>query len=384
MRIKSFEFNLRELAGSMGDFGTLLPLAIGYIAVCGLEPSGLLIMIGLANIVSGIVYKLPMPIEPMKVIAVVAIAQQWTPSMVYASGFAMGIFWLIFSLTGLIKWIEKFTPNSVIKGIQFTLGVLLAIEAFKMISNDWIIGIISILIVLILKNNRYAPAAIVLMAGGFLMVYFESHFQNISMPSFTLPQFTTFKMNELWQVLFLAGFAQIPLTITNATLATSTLISHYWPEKPVSTQKLSWNQGIMNTFLPFFGGIPLCHGAGGLASQYYFGARTGGTNIIEGLIEICLGLFFSASIVGIFTFFPMAIIGGMMFLVGIELTKFAWSAKFNIDVIPLVITVIIALLTNMAIGFISGIIIHYLIKIFDDKIKKLEQKRTPGGNTRYS
>lgn len=373
MRIKSYEFNLRELAGSMGDFGTLIPLAIGYIVVCGLEPSGLLIMIGLANILSGIVYKLPMPIEPMKVIAVVAIAQQWTPSMVYASGFAMGIFWLIFALTGLIKWIEKFTPNSVIKGIQFTLGVLLAIEAFKMISNGWIIGIISILIVLILKNSRYAPAAIVLMAGGFVMVYFEGHFQNISMPSFTLPQFTTFKMNELWQVLFLAGFAQIPLTITNATLATSTMISHYWPEKPVSTQQLSWNQGIMNTLLPFFGGMPLCHGAGGLASQYYFGARTGGANIFEGLIEICLGLFFSASIVGIFTYFPMAIIGGMMFLVGIELTKFSWSAKFDVDIIPLTITVITSLLTNMAIGFISGVMIHYTIKFFNETNKRIEQ-----------
>jgi MFS superfamily sulfate permease-like transporter len=373
MRIKSFEFNLRELAGAMGDFGTLLPLAIGYIAICGLEPSGLLIMIGLANIVSGLVYKLPMPIEPMKVIAVVAIAQQWTPSMVYASGFAMGIIWLIFALTGLIKWIEKFTPKSVIHGIQASLGILLAIEAFNMISTGWALGVISIFIVIILKNNRFAPAALVLMVVGFGMVYFEGNFQNISMPSFTIPQFTTFTFNELWQALFLAGFAQIPLTITNATLATSNLIRHYWPEKPVSAIHLSWNQGIMNTLLPFFGGMPLCHGAGGLASQYYFGARTGGANIIEGLIEICLGLFFSASIVGIFTFFPMAIIGGMMILVGIELTKFAWSAKFSIDIIPLVITVIVALLTNMAIGFISGITIHYTIKFFNGTNKRIKQ-----------
>jgi MFS superfamily sulfate permease-like transporter len=151
------------------------------------------------------------------------------------------------------------------------------------------------------------------------------------------------------------------------------LIRHYWPEKPVSAIHLSWNQGIMNTLLPFFGGMPLCHGAGGLASQYYFGARTGGANIIEGLIEICLGLFFSASIVGIFTFFPMAIIGGMMILVGIELTKFAWSAKFSIDIIPLVITVIVALLTNMAIGFISGITIHYTIKFFNGTNKRIKQ-----------
>ncbi|UCD72449.1 MAG: putative sulfate/molybdate transporter, partial [Syntrophobacterales bacterium] len=62
MKVGEFEFNLRELAGSMGDFGTLFPLAIGYMAICGLNPAGLLIMMGLANIVTGLVYRLPMPI----------------------------------------------------------------------------------------------------------------------------------------------------------------------------------------------------------------------------------------------------------------------------------------------------------------------------------
>src|SRR4030066_2361930 len=112
MKNKSFYFNLRELAGSMGDFGTLFPLAIGYIMVCGLNPAGFLVMMGIANIVTGLVYQLPMPIEPMKVLAVVAIAQHWSPSMVYASGFAMGVIWLFFAVTGIIGWVAKITPNS--------------------------------------------------------------------------------------------------------------------------------------------------------------------------------------------------------------------------------------------------------------------------------
>lgn len=364
MKIKSFEFNLRELAGSMGDFGTLLPLAIGYIAICDVHPAGLLIMIGIANIITGIVYKLPMPVEPMKVIAVVAIAQHWTPSMVYASAFAMGIVWIVFALTGLISWIEKVTPKSVIRGIQTTLGVMLAIEAFKLISTAWLLGVISILIVLFLRKNKYAPAAIVLMAVGFGMVFFRGEFQLIEKPALTLPRFTTFTMTEIWQVMILAGFAQIPLTITNATIATSSLIKNYWPERKINTTQLAWNQGLMNVIFPFFGGMPLCHGAGGLASQYYYGARTGGANILEGLTEICLGLFFSASIVGIFTYFPMAIIGGMMFLVGVELTKFAWKVKIDVEFVPLIITVVVALLTNMAIGYVSGIAVHYLIRFF--------------------
>jgi MFS superfamily sulfate permease-like transporter len=362
MKIKSFEFNLRELAGSMGDFGTLFPLAIGYIIVCGLNPAGFLVMMGIANIVTGLVYQLPMPIEPMKVLAVVAIAQHWSTSMVYASGFAMGIIWLVFAVTGVIGWIARVTPNSVIRGIQVALGVLLAIQAFEMISTWWTIGVASILIVLVLRKNRYAPAAIVLMVLGVVIIFIKGQFQQVSPPVFSLPPLTGFRLEEVWLTLLLAGFAQVPLTVTNATIATSSLIKTYWPEKPVSERKLSWSQGIMNLILPFFGGMPMCHGAGGLAGQYYFGARTGGTNILEGLIEISMGLFLANSIAGLFAVFPMAIVGAMMFLVGIELIKFAKDIRLNKDLIPVAVTIIVSLATNMAYGFLVGLIVYYLIR----------------------
>ena len=362
LKIKSFEFNLRELAGSMGDFGTLFPLAIGYIAVCGLNPAGFLVMMGVANIVTGLLYRLPIPIEPMKVLAVVAIAQHWEPSMVYASGFGMGIVWTVFALIGVMKWIAKVTPDSVIRGIQVALGIILAIEAIKMISTWWVIGVLSIITGLVLGRNRYAPAAIVLMALGLVIMIVKGQFNLVESPRLTLPIITGFSPREVWQSFLQAGFAQIPLTATNAVIATSALIKSYWPEKPVSESRLSLNMGIMNLILPFFGGMPLCHGAGGLAGQYYFGARTGGANIIEGLIEIAMGLFLAGSIAGLFSVFPVAIIGAMMFLVGVELVKFARGIHWDTDIIPMGTTLIVSLLTNMAYGFLSGFVVYYLIK----------------------
>ena len=62
--IKGFEFSLRELAGSFGDFGTLMPFTIGYIVFCGFEPAGLLLGIGLTNIFLALVYRLPLPVQP--------------------------------------------------------------------------------------------------------------------------------------------------------------------------------------------------------------------------------------------------------------------------------------------------------------------------------
>lgn len=362
MKYKSFEFNLRELAGSMGDFGTLFPLAIGYIVINGLNPAGFLVMMGLANIVTGLVYRLPMPIEPMKVLAVMAIAQHWSPSMVYASGFAMGVIWLVFGATNLVGWIAKITPKSVIWGIQVTLGILLAIEAIKMISSWWILGIVSILIVFVLRKNRYAPATIVLIILGAIIVIIKGNSQPIIAPVFSLPKLTSFHIEEVWQTLLLAGFAQIPLTVTNATIATAALIKTYWPDKPVSERQLSINQGIMNLIAPFFGGMPMCHGAGGLAGQYYFGARTGGTNIIEGVIEISLGLFLATSVAGLLIAFPSAIIGAMMFLVGIELTNFARNIRPNKDLAPMGVTVVVSLMTNMAYGFLAGLAVYHIIR----------------------
>jgi len=371
MKIRSFDFTLRELAGSMGDYGTLFPLAIGYIAICGLNPAGFLVMMGLTNIIIGHVYKLPVPLQPMKVLAVVAIAQQWSPSMIYASGFAMGIIWLLFTVTGIMNLIARVTPHSVIRGIQVSIGVLLAITAFKMVSTWWSIGVVSLIVALVLRKNHLAPSAIVLMFLGVAIVVIKGKINEVDYPSLNLPPLTGFSLKEVWQTLLLAGFAQIPLTATNAVLATSSLIKTYWPEKPVSERQLSFNMGIINVIIPFFGGMPMCHGAGGLAGQHYFGARTGGAKIIEGLIEISLGVFFASSIARLFSIFPEAIIGAMMLLVGMELIKFAKDVDLNKDLIPLGATVVISLATTMAYGFLGGLIAYYSIQFIFKKKKSL-------------
>ncbi|HZD60313.1 MAG TPA: putative sulfate/molybdate transporter [Anaerolineae bacterium] len=362
MKIKSFEFNMGELAGSMGDFGTLFPLAIGYIVVNKLNPAGFLVMMGAANIATGLIYRLPMPIEPMKILAATAIAQHWTPSMIYASAFGMGIVWLLITAVGAMKWLVKVTPMSVVRGVQVALGIMLAIQAYPMITTWWMLGIVSVIIILFIRDNRYAPAAVVLMLLGIVIVFAKGQFNQISPPGFSIPPLTSFSPGEVWQSLLLAGFAQIPLTIGNAIIATAALIKSYWPEREdVTEHKLALNQGVMNVIVPFFGGMPMCHGSGGLAGQYFFGARTGGTNILEGMVEITLGLFFAGSIAALFGAFPAAIIGAMMFLVGVELTKFAKDVRLNKELIPMATTVVLALATNMAVGFFVGIAVYHLM-----------------------
>ena len=161
---KDFEFNLREPSGSMGDFGTLFPLAIGYITVCGLDPAGLFIWMGVVNVVTGLVYRLPMPVEPKKIVAAAAIAQRWPASLVYASGLGLGITWFILVLTGLMRRIVRWTPSFIVRGIQLALGIMLAWEGIKMIWPKPWLGALAFVIVLLLRENRHAPATLVLIA----------------------------------------------------------------------------------------------------------------------------------------------------------------------------------------------------------------------------
>ena len=371
MKFKSFEFNLREFAGSMGDFGTLFPLAIGYIVVNGLNPAGFLVMMGLANIATGLIYRLPMPIEPMKILAAAAIAQAWSPTMVYASAFAMGIIWLTITFTGAMRWLVKVTPLVVVRGVQIALGVSLAAQAFPMLQTWWLLGLVSIIIILTMRQNRYAPAALLLMLMGIGIVFFRGQFSQIPGPALTLPTFTFFGLKDVWNALLLAGFAQVPLTIGNAVIATASLIREYWPERTdINENKLALSHGVMNLIVPFWGGMPMCHGAGGLAGQYFFGARTGGANILEGIFEIVLGLFFAGSIAVLFTAFPQAIIGAMLLLVGVEMLKFAKDLRFNQNLIPTATTVILALAFNMAVGFFVGLGVYHALNLWFSRRKK--------------
>lgn len=338
----------------MGDFGTLFPLAVGLIVVCGMNPAALFVMMGLTNIATGLIYRLPMPVEPKKAVSVAAIAQGWPASMVAASGLGLGVLWLLLAATGWVRRLAEITPVYIIRGIQLALGIMLGWQALKMMAPEPWWGLLALAIILLLRENRYAPAALVLMGLGVVIMAVRGDLgANISF-GLSLPRFTVPTWRDVWRSMLLAGLAQIPLTFTNAVLATATMIRDLFPEKPVSENRLMLNMGVMNIASAFLGGMPLCHGSGGLAGQYYFGARTGGTNILEGLIEIGLGVFLGQSLAGLLRAFPMALIGGMMLMVGIQfllpiLKLRRWPLALAL------LTAGVSVASNMALGFLAGL-----------------------------
>jgi len=346
----------------MGDFGTLFPLAVGYIVVNGLDPAGLFVALGLTNIALGLIYRLPMPLQPKKVIAASAIAQGWSPSLIYASGFGLGLLWLALVLTGLLRKLLDVTPAFIVRGIQLALAATLAWKALQWMRPTPLLALTAIAIVLVLRENRYAPAAIVLMVLGLGIVAWRGDLPGSWELALSLPPITLPRLGDVWQAMLLAGFAQIPLSITNAVIAPAALIRDYFPEeKVVSERKLMLNMGVMNVTASFLGGMPMCHGAGGLAGQYYFGARTGGAPILEGLIELAIGLFLSRSIANVLASFPMPLMAGMMLLVSIQLAKpmielRGWKLGLAL------FTAVLSVITNMAVGFAAGLAVTHLVR----------------------
>ncbi|MFX1316741.1 MAG: putative sulfate/molybdate transporter [Promethearchaeota archaeon] len=366
------KFTLKEFGGAFGDWGTLVPFIIGYISIVGLNPAGIFFTLGITNIILGIRFNLPLPVQPQKTIGTVAISEKWNSNMVISTGFGTGIVWFLLGFSKKLNKIVEKVPIITVRGIQLGLAFILGWAGILLFKDNLILGFLSIAIILILINNKPIPSAIILMFMGIFLLFYTGSVQATDL-KFGLPAFD-FQIptwNNILLGMIFAGFAQLILTLTNVMIATIVLIKDLFPEKEnkIDANILSFNMGAMNLINPFFGGMPLCHGSGGLAAQYAFGARTGGSMILEGIMELILGLFLSETIFILFNEFPKAILGAMLIYTAFLLGKIAVK-EFKFKVFPVIlIAAILSFIFNIVIGFIVALILYVIFK------KKIEKNK---------
>jgi predicted benzoate:H+ symporter BenE len=362
--VRGYEFSVREFAGSLGDFGTLLPFTVGYIVISGFNPTGLLLGIGLTNIFLARIHKLPLPVQPQKAIGSVALAERWTVNRVLGAGFSVGLVWVFLSFSKKLTGLLEKVPKGVTRGIQLGLAFTLALAGAEMVQPDFLLAIPLIVVAFLLLRNRFLPAAIFLIFFGFTYAIATGSLNlNQINVGFSLPELTLFNLIDVVYGFIYAGFAQLFLTLTNAVVATVALVHDLFPDrKDVTPRNLIKNMGVMNITTPFIGGMPLCHGAGGLSAQYLFGARTGGAILMEGLVEISLGLLFSQSLLNIFTAFPLFVVGVMLLMTSFELGKISLKIQRKNEIFVTVVTALLATVFNMAVGFVGGLILHFALE----------------------
>jgi MFS superfamily sulfate permease-like transporter len=362
----SNRYNLIELAGAFGDLGTLIPFVAGYIAVVGIDPLGILFMFGLSELVVGLYYKTPIPVQPMKAIAGAAIASGGAVSagMISGAGIFTGVFWLLCGVTKTVDIATKLASKPIIRGIVLGLGLMFMADGIKMmLRTPWLGGSALVLTFVLLAWQRF-PAMFALLIFGTAAAYLLDpvmvrHLLTIP-PNFRLPGFTFARMGweDMLKGSLLLAVPQIPLTIGNAVIAVRAENNELFPDRPVSDRMMAVSQGIMNLVAAPFGGIPLCHGAGGMAGHIRFGARTGGSLVMLGTIVMVMALFFSQSVGILFQIFPKAVLGVILFFAGAELALSSRDIGSRKEDFYVMLVVAGFAMWNMGAAFLIGIILY--------------------------
>jgi MFS superfamily sulfate permease-like transporter len=296
----------------------------------------------------------------MKAIGAIVIAGGLSGGEIVASGIVVGALFLLLGLLGGMTWLADRIPRSVIRGVQAGLALLLLRTSLDYILNDALFAALSIGIILaffVASQRTRIPdisALIVILIGLCVGIVTQGMppLRLIPLPSLIIPLPSDF-IAGTWEL----AIPQIPLTLTNAILATSLLTHDLFPKRGVDPDRLSRTIGAMNLISTPLGGFPMCHGAGGLAAMYRFGARTGGANIIAGVFILIFAVAFAPP--EVLTLIPLGVFGALLVFVAIEL------GKHSIKTESYAVTGAIAVLTlviGLTFAFIIGMIMAYVLK----------------------
>lgn len=329
MRIGGNDYTLRELAGAFGDLGTLIPFLVGYLTITRMDPVGVLVAFGVFKIAAGLYFRSPIPIQPMKAIGTAAISHPGviTPGAVWASGLFTGALWLLLGLTGAVTWIAKITSRPVVQGLVLGLGLGFIVEGVKMMEGDLLLAVLAAALAFVLLSRERIPAMLGLLAFGLVVALVREpalagELGRLSV-RLRLPEFVLTRLGweDLLTGVLVLGLPQAALTLGNAIVATVEENNSLFPDRPLTVRTVAIDHGVMNLVGTSLGGVPMCHGAGGLAGHVRFGARTGGALVILGVLVLFTGLFLADSVQTLFKVLPPALLGVILLFGGLELAS---------------------------------------------------------------
>jgi SulP family sulfate permease len=388
------KFNRMEFAGSLGDLGTLLPLAVGMILINGLLPGGVFFCIGLFYLLSGLFFGVTTPVQPMKVIGAYAVAASLSASQIMAASLLMALLLMIIGVTGAVEWLAKHIPKAVIRGIQFATGLLLMTKGIQcMVGTSSLqlleksaepylrfqsigpvaigipLGIAGVVLTLLLLNNRTVPASMAVIGLGLvtgIAVGTHQGFEGFGIQlglTPLLPYGLPARLDFTF-AFFALVLPQTPMTVGNAVLANADLAKTYFGAEAgrVTAKALCISMALANVLAFLFGGIPMCHGAGGLAAHYRFGARTAGSNLMIGGLMLFAAVLFSDHLMALFHLIPFAVLGVLLLFAGGQLALTIIDLETRSELFVSVVMLAVTLATNLAYGFCAGLVLFWIIR----------------------
>ena len=312
-----------EIGGAFGDLGTFLPHVLGAITVAGLAPVGVLLSFGAFYIGSGLFYRVPIAVQPMKAVSAVLLTGGLSAGEIAAAGLALGLILLVLAVTGAIGWFARIVPQSVVTGLQLGLGMTLALLSLELMAEVPWLGVTTLGLLLLLWRVPRCPAALV--ALGVAIVLARLTGDGGAWPTLDwTPGWPTLVLpapGDLERALGSAVLPQLPLTLTNAVIVTAALAQDLYGERAAraTPRNLALSSGLANLLLAPFGALPMCHGAGGLAAHHRFGARTGMAPVIFGVLLLGLALLLADQAGRVLALIPLAAVGALLLLSAADL-----------------------------------------------------------------
>lgn len=326
-----------DVTGAFGDIGTLVPIYLAMVSLNGLPPARSLILLGVVYIAAALYFRLPVPVQPLKAMAAIAIANGFGMPIIHAAAIWMGLIMLTLSWTGGIKWLSQWFSRPIVKGIQLGVGLMLMKTGFNLLFSDGY------------------PVMSQSTGGAFL---------------FSVPVFFT----AFW----LLVVPQIPLTLGNAVFAVSDTARDYFGRRAfrATPNRLATSIGIANLAAGFIGGLPVCHGSGGLTAHVRFGARTAWATIITGLLYLGLGLVFRHNSPHILSLMPLWFLAVLIFYVGL---CHVWLVR-NLEekrVLALAMGLVGLASGNLAVALGVGFLLNWIYDNMPGISLRLKNRPTP-------
>lgn len=364
-------FDVAEASGALGDLGTFIPLVASLVYVNQLDAGSILFFAGLYNIFTGFVFNQPVPVQPMKAIAAVAIAESLSRGAIAAAGLGVGLVVFALGISGLVETIERLVPRAIVRGIQLGVGLKLLLRGLAMIldrpalePDGWVVaGIIGALVLVASRWRRFPSALILFGFGLVLMVMTQPELLSKLEPGWDGFLVTLPSSQEWRQGLLRGSIPQLPLTLLNSVIAVCALSVDLYPGRGVGTRPMAMSVGAMNLLGCWFGAMPMCHGAGGLAGQHRFGARTGGSVVMLGIAKIAIAIALGTSAAVLLAAYPAAILGLLLCFAGVELALPARQISTRSEFFLVILTAGGILGADTLVGFLLGFGAALLIRL---------------------
>ncbi len=358
-------YNLQEFAGAFGDLGTLIPFVVGYITINHMDPAGHLVGFGAFKLWAGLYFKTPVPIQPMKAIGTAAITQGGaiTHGAIFTSGLFTGVVWGLMGFSGAVTWIQKITRRPVVQGIILGLGLGFVVEGVKMTRGDLLLAAVAVAMTFFLLSYPRIPAMLALLAlgAGVALVREPALLGDLARMSFhfRLPTtgLTQIGWSDLVAGVLVLGLPQLPLTLGNAIISTVEENNTHFPDRPITVKTVALDHAALNLVGTALGGIPMCHGAGGMAGHIRFGAKTGGALVILGSLVLFTGLFLADSVATLFKCFPPVVLGVILLFGGLELAANAKGASTSKEERYIVFLTAGLAMWNMGVAYLVGLLL---------------------------